>query len=288
MMFKLFFFLLLSFNLYALEYIKQNYYIDSHDINSTLFFKDKENILLYTIPKHLHSLRIKKTQLEKLLKNNGFKNFNIESRYVYFEMKSPIDTTKIENFLREHYKNKYKQITINSIHVQPRSYMDTLPRIYNIHIRSKNHLSKDGILSIEDNQNKKYFFDYTIDAKLKVLISKEKIHRNEELSKKNTAYATLKLDKFRALPLQKLRLTKYQAKYNLKTNSVITVKDIKKLSLVKRDSMVTVWINNAGMSISFSAKALQNGKLNDIITIQKNDGKRLKAKVVAKQRVEVR
>ncbi len=288
MIYKIIFLFLLSFNLYALEHIKETYYIDSRNINSSLFFKDKQNILLYTIPKNEHSLRIKKIQLEQLLKDNGFKEFVIDSRYVYFELKSPINTAKIEDFLKKHYKDRYTQIDIEAVHVQPRSYMETLPKQYSIDIRKRNYLSRDGVISIKDDLNKKYFFNYMIDAKLRVLVTKEKVHRGEELSNKNTAFAYITLDKFRALPLQELNESKYQAKHNMKANSFITVRDIKKLSLVKKDSMVTVWINNTGMSISFSAKALQNGKLNDIITIQKSNGKRLKAKVVAKQKVEVR
>lgn len=288
MMFKLFLSLLLSLNLYAIEHIKESYYIDSHEINSSIFFKNKENVSLYKIPKHEHSLRIKRKQLKKLLNNYGFKDFDIDSRYVHFEVKSPVDTTKIEQFLKDHYQQQYKQIDIKSIHVRPRSYMQTLPRKYDIEIRRRNHLSEEGIVAIEDNLNRKYFFNYMIDAKLKVLFTRGKIHRKEEISKQNTIIKSVKLDRFRAMPLQKIQSSQYQAKYNLRANSIITTRDIQQLSLVRKDSMVSVWINNTGMSISFSAKALQNGKLNDIITIQKSNGKKLKAKVVAKHRVQIR
>ena len=42
------------------------------------------------------------------------------------------------------------------------------------------------------------------------------------------------------------------------------------------------------MAINFSAKALQSGKLNDIISVRKRDGKRLKVRVVGKNRAEIR
>jgi flagella basal body P-ring formation protein FlgA len=42
------------------------------------------------------------------------------------------------------------------------------------------------------------------------------------------------------------------------------------------------------MAITFSAKALQDGKVNDIIKVQKSDGKRLKVKVIGKNRAEMR
>ncbi|WP_373071058.1 flagellar basal body P-ring formation chaperone FlgA [Sulfurimonas sp.] len=288
MVLKTVLFLLLSLNIYALEYIKQTYYIDSHDINSSLFFKNQKNIKLYEIPNHKYSLRIKRSQLKKLFIDNGFKNFSIESNYIYFELNSPIDTSKIETFLINHYKTKYQHINIKKVSVNPRSYMPYLPDTYTVDIRDRNHLSNEGVLSIEDNQNKKYFFNYTIDADLNVLKAKKNISRDEELSMFNCKTQLVKLEKFRAMPLQKLQQSKFQAKYRLKADTHITRRDVKKLNLVKRDTQVTVFVNNSGMSISFAAKALQSGKLNDIITVQKSDGKRLKARVVAKQRVEIK
>ncbi|MCW8837611.1 MAG: flagellar basal body P-ring formation chaperone FlgA [Thiovulaceae bacterium] len=288
MLFKLFFLFLLSINIYALEHIKQTYYIDSHNINSTLFFKNKKNILLYTIPQQSHSLRIKRQQLQQLLKENGFKDFKISSRYVYFEINSPINTAKIELFLKEHYEQKYKKINIIDIKVRPRAYMEKLPKNYTIDIRRRNHLSKDGVVSIEDNYHKKFFFNYLIDANIDVVQAKNKIKKDEELSKINSEIKTIKFEKFRAMPLQYIPTSEYQVKHHIKAHKTITLRDVEKLALVKKGQSVSVWLNNSGISISFVAKALQSGKLNDIITVQKNNGKRLKAKVVAKQKVELR
>jgi flagella basal body P-ring formation protein FlgA len=280
--------LFLSLNLYALEQIKENYYIDTRDINSSLFFKNQKNVKLYKIPSHRHSLRIKRSDLIRLLVKHGFKDFSVKPRYVHFEVNSPIDTSKIKTFLKKHYENKYKHIDIKKITIRPRSYMQELPPSYTFDIRSRNHLSNDGLISIEDELHRKYFFNYYIDAHVNVLSAKKKILRGEELSRLNTKVISVKLDRFRSLPVQKHYKSKYQAKRHLKKDTQITHRDIKKLSLVKRGSQVTVWLDSAGMSISFVAKALQNGKLNDIISIQKSDGKRLKARVVAKNKVKIK
>lgn len=288
MVFKTVLLFLLSYNLYASENIHQKYFIDSRSINSSLFFKEQKNIKLYEIPSHKSSVRFKKEQLEKLLKENGFKDFKIDSRYVYFEMNSPIDTSNIEYFLKKHYKEKYKQIDIKNISVRPRSFMDTLPKSYTIDIRDRYYLGNEGVISIEDSNNKRYYFDYKVDAELDVVVPTKKISRREEISKFNSKIKKVRLDKFRARPLQKIYNAKHQAKYNLNIDQEITYRDIQKLSLVKRDTQVSVFLNSSAMSISFGAKALQSGKLNDIITVQKSDGTRLKARVVAKQRVEIR
>ena len=144
-----------------------------------------------------------------------------------------------------------------------------------------------GTLYIKTPQKKKIFFDYYIDADVSVFLPRKNIKKGTELSTTNTLRKTILLDKFRAMPLQDVRRGTIQTKHHIKQNNIITLRDIEPLSIIKRDSMVNVNISSKGISITFIAKALQDGKLNDIITIQKNNGKRLKARVIGKNRVEI-
>ena len=66
------------------------------------------------------------------------------------------------------------------------------------------------------------------------------------------------------------------------------MRDVELLNVVKRGSYVSASLKDVSINITFSAKALQNGKLRDIITIQKNNGQKLQAKVIGKNRVEIR
>ena len=134
---------------------------------------------------------------------------------------------------------------------------------------------------------KKLFFDYRIEAKIKVYFSRVDIKKSQKVSTLNTIQKIIKLDKLKALPINVNHLNTMQLKRHLKKDKIITIRDIAKLNLVKKGSMVTVVLQNNNINISFLAKALQNGKLRDIITLQKNDKKRIKAKVVGKNRVEM-
>ena len=89
------------------------------------------------------------------------------------------------------------------------------------------------------------------------------------------------------MPINQTHLNTAQSIRKLTQDTIITTKDIEDLNLVKRGSNVSVTFFDKNINISFSAKALQNGKLNDIITVQKNDQKKLKAKVIEKNRVEI-
>jgi len=281
--------IVLSFNLLAKESLQKNYYIDTDEIKlSTIVANPKSDVLFFKFEKNRYTKRVKSKDLIRLLKSHGYNNFNSKNRYIKFIKKSPINLSKLEDEVRNLYKNKYKNINIKKISIEPRGYIKTIPQSYHINIQQKSHLSNYGTLYIKTPQRKKIFFDYYIDADVNVFLSRKNIKKDTELSMMNTLKKTILLDKFRAMPLQDIRRGTIQAKHHIKQNSVITLRDIEPLNIIKRDSSVNVNLSSRGISITFIAKALQDGKLNDIITIQKNDGKRLKARVVGKNRVEIR
>lgn len=67
----------------------------------------------------------------------------------------------------------------------------------------------------------------------------------------------------------------------------MTQNDIEILSLVKRDEVVTATVSDGGVTITFNAVAVEDGKEGDVIAVRKSDGKKLMAKVVGIKRVEI-
>ena len=165
--------------------------------------------------------------------------------------------------------------------------MESLPDEYIINIQSKNSLFNYGTLYIKTKQQKKIFFDYTISANVDVYVAKNNIKRGTELSAVNCTKKSIILDRFRATPLQNLKNGAVQTKTSIKLGKVITLRDIRKLSIVKRGSYVTIILDGQGMILSFSAKAQNEGRLGDIITVQKSDGKKLKVRVTGRNMAEV-
>jgi flagella basal body P-ring formation protein FlgA len=111
--------------------------------------------------------------------------------------------------------------------------------------------------------------------------------KGEKLSILNTIKKEIKFDRFRALPISAKHINTTQLKHHIKKEILLTTRDIEILNLVKKGSNINVTLNNKNITISFLAKALQNGKLNDIITVRKSDGKKIKVKVIGKNRVEI-
>jgi flagella basal body P-ring formation protein FlgA len=90
------------------------------------------------------------------------------------------------------------------------------------------------------------------------------------------------------MPIQNINKSTIQTKHRLKDGTVLTKRDVIGLFLVKRGSNVNVILNNLNISISFSAKAVQNGRYGDTVSVIRHDGKKLKAVVTGKNTVEIK
>ena len=280
---------LVSFSLFAQEVLKENYYVNSQQIKiSDVLINSQDDTLLYTILKTRHSKRVKSKNLMKLLQKYGYKGYTAKHPYIQFTQRSPIDTSALQIQLEQYYHSKYKNITIRHIEIHPRSFTQNLPDSFTLKFQRNKYLFKQGIFSIKSDTHYEIFFNYTIDAMVSIVTARKSIKRNEELSPINTKTKTVQLRRFQAIPLQTVPKNALQSKHNIKKDTIITQRDISKLFMVKKGTFINVSLDNASLSISFSAKAKQNGCLGDTITVVKNSGKKLTVRVSGKSRAEVR
>jgi flagellar basal body P-ring formation protein FlgA len=274
--------------LQAKTLIPELIYVESDAIYlSHIQSNPKKDIHLYTIEPSRYSLRIKAQDLLEDLKKHGLKDFETSSLYINFVKKSPIDTKPIKKAIESFYKKHYKSIEIEEIRIHPRGFVESLPSEYIVELHPRSYLTNNGVLHVETLDRKKIFFDFTLIAKIDILLSKKRIDRNDALSAFNTKVQKRLLDKYRALPIESLEENSLQAKRTIPENGVITTRDVEGLDLIVRGTQLNVTLQDKGMSIIFAAEALQNGKRNDIISIQNSNGKIFRARVVDKNRVEI-
>ena len=287
-MIKILLAILIYCTLYATQNLESKYFVSTSDIKlSDITHNQKDTQLLFTITDGRYSKKVKRSQLLHILQKYGYNDYTSHHAYIKFEKKSPIDTKKIQKFIEDYYKHHYKYIEISNIEVDPRGYIKELPSPYTIKMQKRSYLHKHGTLSIKGSNKRQLFFDYTITAKVMVYISKKEINRNEELSFVNTLKKSIILEKFRALPIQEIQRGTIESKIHISKGKILTLRDVESLHLIKRGATVNVTLQSGGISISFSAKAVRNGKLGDIITIENSDGKRIKVQVIGKNRARV-
>lgn len=287
MLLKILFLFFISHELFASTNLQSDYYVYSDEIKlSAIFPQAQSDTTLFTITEGRHTKRIRSKELIELLKSYGYNDVNSKSEYIQFTKQGFYDTAKIENELIKIYKQRYKQIEIQSVEVHARGYLDSLPEEYTVSMQSQSHLKKKGMLYIKTNQNKKIFFDFIVNARLDVYFARENIQKNTELSSINSVKKSIILDKFRAKPLQNVANGALQSKHNIKKDTLLTSRDIVELQLVRRGSNVNVLLESDNMSISFSATALEDGVYEQIIEVEKQNGTKVKIKVTGKNRGE--
>ena len=269
--------------------IETNYYTKNHDVNLSLLIPSiSKDIRLTQIDSSKYSKKMKSKELVNLLLLHGFKGFIPKGKYVTFTKKSPVDTLVIKEWLKNLYEKKYKGIEIHSIFVNPRGYLEKLPKEYTVGIQSKSHLKNSGVVYIKSKSHRQIFFNYAIKAKVTVYTARKKIKMNEELFNRNCVKNSIMLDTFKALPVEDIQKAQFQSKHNIKKDAVITIRDVTGLFLVKRGSKVTVSLNNANMDISFIAEANQNGRYGESIYVTSTKGKKNRAVVTGRNKVEIR
>ncbi|WP_345991246.1 flagellar basal body P-ring formation chaperone FlgA [Sulfurimonas sp. HSL-1716] len=280
------FFLFLS-SLYSYT-LQENYETKGRDIYASDIIKNiDKDFLLFSYDETKQMLRVNAKEVMKIFKKNGYVLKNKDVRYVNFRQKSPVNMQDITNSLRKEFLSKYPDLRIKSLKVYPRSYITALPKIYSLSLQSQTLHKNYSTVSIVTPEHKMIFFDYILDATIDVIITTKKIDRHEELTYKNTKIKTVKFTSFRNDPVTDIKNHKYQSKFSLKSDFILTENDIEKLSLVKRDETVVATIHDGGLSITFNAVAVQDGKEGDIIAIRKANGKKLMAKVIGRKRVEI-
>ncbi|MDF1876880.1 flagellar basal body P-ring formation protein FlgA [Sulfurimonas sp. SAG-AH-194-L11] len=269
--------------------LKSNYVVEKKYVLVSDIIKNSNSTLkLFDIDTDRHSLRIKTKYLLDKLNKLGYKEIYSRHNYTQFTQKSPINTDKMELYLRELYEANYQNIQIDEISILPRSYLEHMPLNYTIDIHRNAYLSNRGIINIKTDDNKKIFFNYLIKAKVSVVVSKQKIQKDAELSILNAKKKSIMLKKFKASPLQKIENSSLQLKHRVKKGTILTIRDVVGLFLVKRGSKINVVVIDSNIAISFIAKAKQNGRLGESITIINSQGKKLKAVVTAKNSAEIR
>lgn len=289
MLIKLLLSLLMTTFLLSANDLKNEYYVDSKNIQLSDIIKNvQKDSVLFKIKESRYTKRIKSKELIKHLKSLGYSNYVSKSRYIKFTKKSPIDIKNLQKKVIDFYKKKYKGITIKNVEIKPRGYITSLPQDFELIFQSKSHLSNRGSFYIKTPQNKKIFFDYTLLAKVFIYSSRVKIKKDSELSLINCVKKSILLNKFRAMPIQVLQKGVFESKHQIKRDYVLTIRDVQTLRVVKRGDILNVILDGNGIAISFSAKANQDARVNDIITAIKSNGKRVKVKVIGKHRAEMK
>lgn len=275
----------LSLNAYELadNYTYKNAIVYSNDLVPELTQKFE----ILKIPADREQYRIDAQIIAKTFELHGITINVSKTRYVNFVKYSSIDFAPLKSQLTMMLQERYPSIQIEDITITPRGYLSTLHKetrgIFDDHFYQRS----SGTFYILDPQGLRHYLDYSVRATINVLHTTQKITRSERLSGFNTLLKPILFTSFKDKPLTALPNQISRFRSNLKPGQLLTLRNIETIPFVLKNEKVVVEVRSDGVIVEFGATATQEGSLYDIITIQKSDGKRAKAKVIGENRVEL-
>ncbi len=278
MFIKIIFSLFLPFTLLALE-LKDSYEVESRVINSSIFGLEKE-FFITNIDEGRVLTRLSAKEIKDIFKNHGYSDIKPSSPYITFSLKSELDTTPIKDELKNYFLQKYKHIVIKDIKITPRGYMKNLPDEYTFGTDKNTYLLKNSTVHIVTPQSKKYFFDYEIEALLDVYVSNSNIKKGTSISSTTFSKKTIVLDRLRDMPIFNIDIEPLETNKPFKKGEILTIRDATRAKLIKKGSIINVSYKSDDMSITFNAKALQDGRVNDTIRVQNQNKKTISVVVI--------
>ncbi len=288
MILRLLFILTMSLSLFAAMQLEQEYHFSDHKIYSTTLFPGlKDKFILFNINNNRTKYRVKSSKIETLFKKHNLQLNLGNVRYVNFIKKSPINTLALASLIKKRYEAFYLNLHVNYVTVTPRTYLKTLDPNFELILNDNNLKRSKGVFSIKTSKKQRLFFDYELDATLDVYLALHPMGRGDTLSPLNAIKKQVKFGSFNALPLNHINTKEYRLKRSVKKNHVLTQRDIEAYPIVKKGNSVLVELRSGSIVLEFTAIASQDGSKNDIISIQKKDGRRIKARVIAPGRVEI-
>lgn len=285
---RLVIFLFIFFVTAQCDTLKQNYTFNEPKIYSSDLVSDcPKRFEVLQIPDDKTTYRINAQIIAKTFELNGCSIDPGKIRYVNFTKQSALDLSPFKQQLMDAFISAYPTIHIKNIDVFTRGFIESIPK------NSKAVFDQDvcdhhnGTFYVLDESGIRRYFDFSIDATLNVLHSNQKINQKQVLSSANSAFKSVPFERFRGKPLSALPHQAQRFRRSLRENTPIVDRYLEPLPIVLKGSKVSVQVQNGLVIVEFIATATQEGALYDIITIEKSDKKRAKAKVIGENRVEL-
>jgi len=268
--------------------LKQTYTFNEPKIySSDLVSGCPKRFEILQIPDDKSTYRINAQIIAKTYELNGCSIDVGKVRYVNFTKQTALNLSPLKQQLIDIFISTYPTMNIEKIDVFPRGFIESLPQhpkaVFDQDICDHNN----GTFYVLDESGVRRYFDFTVDATLHVLHTNQKINRNQVLSSANSALKSVPFIQFRGKPLSTLPDQTQRFRRSLRDNIPIIDRYLEPLPIVLKGSKVSVQVQNGPVIVEFIATATQEGTLYDIITIEKSDKKRAKAKVIGENRVEL-
>lgn len=282
-----FFFALACLNVWGIELEREYDFTDPTIRSKDLAPHEGNTFEILKIPEGKTSYRVDGRLIAKSFELHGISVDISKTPYITFQKKSPVDFAPLKEQLGNLLRTQYPSIQIERITVSPRGYLPMLPADAKAVFDARTHLNPTGTFYVLDTQGLRRYLDYTVEATLRVMHTAQAVSRKENVDGSTLTAQSVPFSTFKDTPLTRFPDRPYRFRSALKAGHLLTERNIEEIPLVLKNDRIVVTVQSGGVSVEYFGIAVQEGSLYDIITIQKRDGKRAKAKVIGEKRVEL-
>jgi len=269
--------------------LESHYTLPTSELNASLIYPEiKDDFTIYTFTENRNRKSFSSKDLIKLFDAHDL-TLRDESRgIVHFERASDISLKPIKKEIKAYYLSYYPKMQIKTVVLRTNAPITQLPEHYTLTFKTNAYKYSHSSLQLNaDKLDTRLFIRYTIDATLKVFKASHNLNRGKILSYVDLKYKNEPFKRFTDLPLRTLGKTSLRLKKRLPKGKIVYQRDVETLPSVIKNKAVYVRFSNGNVHVEFQATSLQDGRIGDIISIQKKDKTRLKAKVIGRNQVEI-
>jgi len=280
--------LILFTHVYALE-LKSDYKIYGLDFNASHINPSIEkDFTLFHFEKSRHQKTFNSSTLIKTLNKHGIFVLDNSKGIVHLKRHSSLDYEPLEKEIKEYYLQYYPKMHIQEVIFKSGSFIKELPEDYELVFKNSAYLyPRSSLQVISKKEKKRHFLSYELKATIKLFKASHNINRGKILSQIDLIYKEETFTRLKGLPLQNVLKSRYRLKKRLVSGKIVYLHDIEKLPAVIKNKSVNVRLISGSVYLEFQAISMEDGHIGDEVSIKKRDGKRLKAKVISTNLVEI-
>lgn len=269
--------------------LESHYKLLTPELNASVIYpKIQNDFNIYTFDKNRNRKSFSSKTLIKIFESHNLSLDDKSRGIVHFERTSDIDLGPVKKEIEAYYLSHYSNIHIDSIILDPNGTITQLPKKYTLRFKPNAHQhNRSSLQLIADESKERFFISYTILATIKVFKASHNINRGKILSYIDLKQTNESFKRFTGRPLQSIGKSTVRLKKRLQKGKIIYEHDVEAPPSVLKNKPVYVRLTDGNVHLEFQAKSLQDGQIGDMISIQKKDKTRLKAKVVGKNLVEI-
>ena len=196
---------------------------------------------------------------------------------------------KLKNYLDKKFSSYYPTMTIKSIEIKANN---TIPKGYKLKkvYFPKNSIKRENgnfsAIFSDGESNKRIYFKYFIDASVQVLLANIDIRAKTPLSMDFFTQIPLKFDNFYDKPVTDVY--KLEAKTLIVRGKILTSRMVRKIPDIHRNDEITAEARDGSIVLDFPVRALEDGRVGEVIKVKRGNKKILKAKVISSNKVLIK